>query len=313
MSSILQVEPVTSIQMIQAIRFVCGGAARSLDSARKAEVLIDLVRSRGPNDVRIFWARRDGAISAAAMVVANPGRAGMIFYSPPAAVGVDRSALSATIRLASLEGIKAGLSFVQALLESPSDDDVLILRDSGFQMLAELIYMSLDLQAHKEQLHMPPQENEYLWKTMLEVSQQQLAELLSRTYEKSLDCPALSGLRQMDDVIASHKSCGRFNPQYWWVPCLQGKPAGCILVNDYPQLDSADVVYLGVVPEFRGRSLARIMLRRAGRFAWQRGLASLTLAVDAANVYALKAYEAEGFVQKGRRVAYAMLGEDHRP
>jgi ribosomal protein S18 acetylase RimI-like enzyme len=243
------------------------------------------------------------------MVVANPGRAGMLFYSWPTLPGVDRLALGHVIREVSCHTLQQNLHFIQVLLDgqASTNDDAAVLVACGYEFLAELIYMSLDLIAPQAQLAAPQQENDYHWKSMLEMTQDDLASVIARTYEHSLDCPNLSGRRQMCDIIASHKASGIYNPRCWWFPYVGDSPAGCILVSDYPSLNSADVVYLGVVPEFRGRSLARIMLRRAERLAWQRGLSSMTLAVDSANKYAIKAYQAEGFVQTYRRLGYAMM------
>ena len=300
---------VSGGRIAQAVGFIGGGSGRGTDAIARTDALMQLVGSQGRDGSCVFWARRGKTIQAAAMVVVNPGRAGMLFYSWPTLPGVDRQAVRQVIRELSLHMLQSRLHLIQVLLDaqSPAGDDSAILEACGYEFLAELIYMSLDLAAPQMQLIAPQQENHYQWKSMLEISNDALAGVISRTYEHSLDCPGLAGRRQMCDIIASHRSSGIYNPRCWWFPYVGDTPAGCILVSDYPQLGSADVVYLGVVPEFRGRSLARVMLRRAERLAWQRGLSSMPLAVDLANSYAIKAYQAEGFVQTHRRLGYAMM------
>jgi ribosomal protein S18 acetylase RimI-like enzyme len=304
-----QVEPVCEGQLAEAIGFIGGGARRNTDAIARANALIHLASLQGEAGRCVFWARQGKTVLAAAMVVVNPGRAGMLFYSWPTLPGVDSLALKLVIRKLSLHVLQSNLHFVQVLLDSPTtaNQDAAILLACGYEFLAELIYMSLNLSAPQAQPITTRQEDDYQWKSMLELSQDELAGVISRTYEHSLDCPGLAGRRQMCDIIASHKSSGIYNPRCWLFPYVGDRPAGCVLISDYPQLDSADVVYLGVVPEFRGHHLARIMLRRAQRLAWQRGMSTMTLAVDSANSYALQAYRAEGFVQTYRRLGYAIM------
>src|SRR5262249_30327881 len=40
---------------------------------------------------------------------------------------------------------------------------------------------------------------------------------LERTYEGTLDCPEVNGLRTIDEVIRGHKSQGLFEPSRWWL------------------------------------------------------------------------------------------------
>jgi [ribosomal protein S18]-alanine N-acetyltransferase len=110
----------------------------------------------------------------------------------------------------------------------------------------------------------------------------------------------------MDDVLSAHRLAGG-RPSTWWIAEVDHVPAACVLVNDHT--DSAEVVYLGVAPEYRRRGLARCMLDRAARAAAARGLASLTLAVDAANTPAMAAYAAAGFEETDRRIACFVTGK----
>ena len=42
-----------------------------------------------------------------------------------------------------------------------------------------------------------------------------IAALIEATYRDSLDCPALAGLRHIEDVMAGHKAAGLFSPHRW--------------------------------------------------------------------------------------------------
>lgn len=297
-----QIEPVPGMHYIAAMRFLAGGGRKDLASARMAESIIALAHSRTPDQINFWWARRGRDIAAAAMVVANPGKTGMLIHCPPGH-GVQSDILAKVVRNASIQAIQSGLSFVQCLVEPSAATSHEVLNIAGFSLLAELIYMSKALHGDTTP---DIAEQSYTWRHYGQFDDAELAEVISLTYQQSLDCPGLAGLRKMQDVIASHKSSGLFQPGTWWVVSMQGRPAGCILVNDYLPANAADVVYLGVAPAFRGRGLSRLMLRRAGREAGARHMDQLTLAVDAANFYAYRVYQSEGFHETARRLAYAL-------
>ena len=168
--------------------------------------------------------------------------------------------------------------------------------------MAELIYMRLDLPAAPS-----GSRDELTWRYYGQFTEADLAEVIGSTYEGSLDCPALNGVRDAADIVAGHKAGGLFVPRAWWIVEHGGEPAGCVLVNDLSDSATAEVVYIGVVPAFRGKRLGRAMLRRAADQAHARTRSSLRLAVDARNLYARRIYDSEGFRGTHRCLAYVML------
>ena len=48
---------------------------------------------------------------------------------------------------------------------------------------------------------------------------------LERSYVDTLDCPELCGLREKRDVLDSHRSTGKFDPNLWWLVRLGGAEA----------------------------------------------------------------------------------------
>jgi ribosomal protein S18 acetylase RimI-like enzyme len=296
-----QIEPVPPPRYADAASLLAGDSGD--DALAKRHTILRLIRGRPSDDLQFWWARKDRVGVAAALVLTSPGRAGMIFFSSP--LDCDRALLAQVLRTAASAGLDQGLSFVQALIEPMATADVDVAVRAGFRELAELIYMRRDL-AMEEVAHQAA-EDEYLWRAHGDFDDDELAQVIGATYERSLDCPALAGVRKLTDIVATHRSCGVFRPESWWVLEQGGKAAGCILVNDYPSNLVADVVYLGVTVPFRGRGLSRLMLHRTGRQAIERGYSTMTLAVDAANPPALRVYEKECFYETARRLAYAML------
>ena len=292
----------------QPLHFIASGGRRGVVGDAQAQVLADMVRARGQRNVRMWWARRKRRCVAAAMVLDNPGRTGLVLFSPVAEPEVDPAALAEVIRSVSIASLDAGLSLVQAFVKPDQQDTVSVLGAGGYRLLAELVYMKLDLADHRP----APDRRQLQWRTHGEFDDAELAALIEATYAGSLDCPDLLGVRDMADVLASHRSSGIFRPDSWWIVHQDGEAAGCVLVN--PTLDSAvwDVVYLGVLPEFRGRGLAAAMLGFAAHQVVREGASSLTLAVDSENKYALGAYEQVGFRETRRRLAYVTMGARRR-
>ena len=70
------------------------------------------------------------------------------------------------------------------------------------------------------------------------------------------------------------------------------------------QDDSADILDIAVLPEYRGRGCGRMLLTAAEDFAVQRGIGTLILDVREGNIPALSLYDNAGFIRIGRRRHY---------
>lgn len=297
----MPIEAVNSRHREAALAFICGGGRKDVCTQAKVQVLLELVRSRDSRYVRLWWSRFWLTCRAAAMVVENPGRTGMVFFPPAHGPQVNLQAQQRLLEAISGDAIKAGLSVVQALLSPEARQDSRMLIDAGYSTLAELIYMRKETQPGAVDLR------GLTWRFHGQFDDAHLAGVIESTYAQSLDCPMLYGRRKMKDIIAGHKAAGLFCPQQWHVVYRNDEPAGCVLVNDVPEHRGAEIVYLGVCPAHRGRGIAATLLQRANAEAHRRGRQWLTLAVDANNRYAKNVYISEGFREIDRRVALAML------
>lgn len=320
MTDPIQVEPAASVDYVPAIRFIAGAGRRDWGSVNMADAMIALARSRRPGEVHVWWARKHrsegAAVVAAAMAVANPGRVGVLFYSSATSAAVQAMPLAAAMAGACRDAMATGLSFVQTIVATDAMTDINVLQQAGLSPLAELLYMRKDLRVKQPPSTQPraarPQADDYRWLDYNHFDDAQLAAILRETYQQSLDCPAITGLRTIEDVIASYKSSGNIDRANSWLAMRDDRPAGIVLANDFAEQDSAEIAYLGAAPWARGKGLGRILLRRAVSGIVVRGRESVTLAVDAANTPALDIYYSEGFVPTARRLAYAMKQADLR-
>jgi ribosomal protein S18 acetylase RimI-like enzyme len=135
------------------------------------------------------------------------------------------------------------------------------------------------------------------------VGDQRLQAVLVRTYEGSLDCSVLNGVRDPADILATYRSIGDDAPDNWFLLRHNGRDAGCLLLVDHVTAEQWELVYLGIVPELRGRALGQQATHCAMQRARRAGRRRLTLAVDAANAPAQAMYAASGFLRWDRKLA----------
>ncbi|MFN7314159.1 MAG: GNAT family N-acetyltransferase [Phycisphaerae bacterium] len=127
---------------------------------------------------------------------------------------------------------------------------------------------------------------------------------MDASYESTLDCPELCGLRETRDILASHKSTGQHDPNLWWIIYYNNEPLGCALFSPCAEQRTCELVYLGLGPPLRGKGLARLLLGH-GIAETNRinSVWSMSCAVDERNAPALKLYESMHFRAFARRRA----------
>ena len=167
----------------------------------------------------------------------------------------------------------------------------------GFSFLAELAYMH---RPGKERPGLAPIafEGQPLTATHWSESARPLfAEAIADSYEGTLDCPGLLGLRDMDDIITGHMATGRFNPKHWtvWSSAKTGKAAALLMLAESGNGIGFELVYIGVGPHARGQGLSKAIMHHGLDTTARDGRGDLFLAVDCRNEPALRLYRGLGF------------------
>ena len=183
------------------------------------------------------------------------------------------------------------LRMVQALLSTDAGQDAELLRAAGFRHLSDLLYLvCLDKEFPAE-----PSASGLEFLALTDQSEPRFAALVEATYEGTLDCPAVNGLRSIEDVLLGYRATGTYDPRAWLFVRSRGENIGCLIVTDYPHLGTRELIYMGLVPAARRQGHGGAIVRHA---LWQAATARrqrLVLAVDAANTPALRMYAAAGF------------------
>lgn len=253
---------------------------------------------------RVTPGMRPGAFRQVCLAVPGIGNTAM-FFTSPAPTAADQVELSAVIRRAA-EGLGGG-RLGQVLLDTDDRSALEAYRGAGFTVLTDLLYMRRGLRTPAwPSIPKPPIGGLHTesWDGRNEST---IIDVMERTYEGTLDCPELCGLRRTRDVYESHRSVGSFDPDFWWIIQVDDQALGLALLNPSPELDSVELVYLGLAQELRGKGVARWALAQAGSAASSRRESWLTCAVDARNFTARKLYEALGFSEFARRVAMVRI------
>jgi ribosomal protein S18 acetylase RimI-like enzyme len=236
--------------------------------------------------------------------VPSPGRTAMLFTPPMHDFPDAAAASTACVKAALADAAATGITLVQALLDPEDTAGRAMFAAAGLGVLTTLEYM----ERHATLLPPPaPSDRDLPPGFRLQAYRPELEGLfvdaILASYQQTLDCPALSGLRDITDVIAGHKAVGDFDPNLWFLLTEHERPVGCLLLARVPARSAMDLVYLGLGPAARGRGLGRLLLQRLLYEMYRHGMATASLSVDEINIPARKLYRRFGFTTVARRLA----------
>ncbi len=254
-----------------------------------------------PLDGLWSWEGPDGRLQYSVLAVPSPGRTAMFFASHPR-TGREVSPVSRLIEHAC--GLVTGwdVHLAQSLLEPGEQLERQAFIGAGFIELAVLSYLERPLSRTNPSVaaQWPSGTRIVAYREDLRTV---LMGVLDDSYEQTLDCPGLYGLRITEDILAGHQATGDFDPALWTLLYVDDRPAGVMLLNAFPAHRTVELVYLGLAPFARGRGLGRQLLRHGLAQLKKRRERTLTLAVDDRNTPALALYASEGLRPIVKRVA----------
>lgn len=256
---------------------------------------------QGPLNWEGLQVLRSGRVRGVFFAMLLPGRSAIVMTAVPGQHGIESEDQLEALRrgLEQLEPRK--LHYAQILVETPVPELRQLIEQAGLRHLARLHYLQRDASYPWAD---PPHKHEAEWLTFDERTYDEFARTLAKTYQDSLDCAELTGLRPIRDVIASHQATGRFEPHMWAVARVAGQSAAALLLAVVPQASAVEVVYMGVTPSFRRRGVGALLLRQALHKCRQARRRTLTLVVDARNTPARQLYERFAFQPLTTREAY---------
>ena len=264
------------------------------ERAGQLRVLESLCAAGRSECIVICEARAGSRLVAAVMAQVLAGRSAAIW--PPQLT--DDHFAQALLAHLHTELAQQGVDLAQALLENRSGEKAETLERAGYQHAGDLLYMVADAS------DFPTTAPELPFVLEPAEAGPRLERLLAATYQGSLDCPLVDGLRETADILAGYREVGRFSPELWLIATQNGMDVGCLLLADHPESSQYEIVYMGIAPPARGRGYGLHLARHAQWLAHQVGRQQLVLAVDASNKPAISGYSAANFRAFDQRSAF---------
>lgn len=148
-------------------------------------------------------------------------------------------------------------------------------------------------------------------------------QLVEATYAGTLDCPDLSQYRTTSETLRGYQTSTSFAPDLWFEVMdpsnPNGTPIGCMILakhgeaaeNSQPELSDQkshgkhdpapaaegpvlEIVYMGLLPETRGKGFGRLLVDQAAKLAIALGGTRIILGVDQTNRPAREIYADKG-------------------
>jgi mycothiol synthase len=298
--------PARPVELHAAVGMILGSPTRPAPAAQVAEFINSAVARK--IDVQGIWvAENAGKIVWALLPILNPGKTLLLLTSSEmAATNIPAAHLVKDI---CAHFAAQGFQLAQVLLESQHHLSRRFFANLGFKEIAELIYLQGNIPRNAAA---PPLAEHMRWLEYAPETHAVFADAIMQTYRDSLDCPDLSGLRDIDDVIAGHQATGEFDPAGWQLLLRGDQPLGVFLLSRIPQSDAMELVYLGLAPEARGKGLGLFLMRQVFFLILRAQRRRLSLAVDSKNEPALKLYYRFGMQQVATRWAMICKLEERK-
>lgn len=306
-----------SIERVSAVADTAalGLAMRAWPEAEREayeQSMMATLRAGEERQVLLAAARVSGRLVAAQLGQVLPGKVAVVWPPVVERTGLgDDGALVPLLFAQVLASARAeGAELAQALTSASDVEIQQHFLAGGFTRMAELLYLFAELEGR------PAGEMELPFELApLGVGDgRRLASVVERTYAGTLDCPGLDGLRRTEDVLAGYRAVGQFRPELWSIVRWQDADVGCLLVNLHPEVRHAEIVYLALVPEARGRGWGELLAGQACVAARQAACERVVLAVDATNGPAIGMYQRAGFQEFERRCVWIarLFGDGHK-
>jgi mycothiol synthase len=245
----------------------------------------------------LLVAKADDKLIAATWVQFTPGHAAIVW--PPS---FDSPAAGA-LMIAVADGLdQQHIALAQILFSASDLINEEILSASGFYRLADLAYLTLERTSFPK-----PADSNLRFEPHADQYPDRLASVIARSYQATLDCPELNALRDPKEVIEGYKVQGQFDGDRWFFVRADEADVGCLILAEHPPGQNWELVYMGVVPESRGRGYGEEIVRFAVDKTRQSRAERLVLAVDERNQPALEMYRRIGFVMWDRRSVFARM------
>jgi ribosomal protein S18 acetylase RimI-like enzyme len=299
----IAVEPARPDELAAAFRLAFQHLAAA-DREVRVHNALDLISQRELDPAGVLVVRGEGGLLGSLVCTPVAGASGLV-WPPQVADHCDGVPVEdALVQAATcwLEG--QGARLMQALLGGRDVPLAAPLERNGFCHITRLWYLRHNLELSADLLRT---DERLTYTTYADGDRELFQRTLLRTYEQTLDCQEVNGVRTVEEIIAGHRAQGVHDPGRWWLAFDDGQPVAVLLATELPETDGWDLSYLGVVPEARRRGLGRQLTRKAILEAREAEAGQLLLSVDVRNRPAWELYKGLGFEPYDHREVYLAI------
>jgi ribosomal protein S18 acetylase RimI-like enzyme len=288
-------------------------ALQKLAAARHESDLAELVAAIKtiPNQAQAPWyglliaQEHDQEPAAAVWTQPQPGGTARL-WPPPS----DSPWAQDLLRAAALWSQQQALHIVQAVIDTSDHEAARLLQENGFPWLVDLLYLGAATGGpadHAEGARGVAGETRL--ESIDRLPSPRLDALMRTIEDGSLDCPGLHGVLSPSQAIEGFRHQGQFDPEHWCILRHRNQDAGALLLTSHPPTNAWELMYMGVLPQWRGHGLGARLIDEAFARAANAGAEQLLLSVDIRNEPALQLYERAGFRPYARRSLYARVSD----
>ena len=235
----------------------------------------------------LFTAVRSGQIVGAVYSEIKPDKALLVW--PPGTLDEDEDMRFALYRRIDRYAEETGAASILAFVEDRPREE---LEQAGFEYVSDILTLIADeisfpMEADSGRLSFVTGAPDTAFEEMLPV--------FERTFEQTSDFPALIGFAPAAEVLRAYQADAGYRPDLWFFAQADKENIGCLILSDHPEFGQLELLYLGILPEHRGRKYAYSLVQHAQRTARRLGRLMVTVSVDSQNQAALRVYTRCGF------------------
>lgn len=295
----LGIRQASAEEVPQAVRLILD-PAEGPAGEQQIRDFVELAHSASGPAGGLWLCEKRGQVVSGVLPVVSPGKTMLLFVPQRATDSAFESMTRMAIEACCRRAASAGIVLAQTLVEPGEEPIESLFGACSFVRLAELIYLQTPA---PKTVARPALGAGLRWVSYSDQTHDLFGHTILSVYSDSLDCPALNGMRKIEDVLAGHKSTGLFSSDRWLLLCEGPTPLAVLLLNGVPRGNAMEIVYLGIVPWARRRGLGKLLMRQAMALCAEARVDRLTLAVDSDNAPALRLYWGHGMQQICRRLA----------
>ena len=260
------------------------GRSQPDQRSRQVERLSTMVERGEFPAAGVFLARRGAKVVGAMLAQPMPGRTAVV--CPPNAI--DREAEDRLIESALNYLKKQNAHTAQCFLDADETSLAEPLLRHGFRHVTRIgNYLRLTAMAGRCQYDVPT-----TLRFQSDDVQDRIRFTLNSTYVESLDIPEAFEEMSAEEILTGFSH----GPQRtWWLASQDGIDLGVLLIGNTDQPGVGELVYFGVIPEYRGRGIGASVLDFALKQFEEKGIGDVYLSVDERNAPAIRLYESRGF------------------